>query len=126
VAPTWSKQIAETTAKILTHRIHLPIKASIEKLIETNDIYHLSDAGETTWYDYAKCILEYAPNLDYLEGCPIPKLIGIPTSDYPTPEIRPIYSVLSNKKLTSVFDIKSQTWDNDLKRCMSNIASWAA
>ena len=124
-APTWSGQIAETTAKILTHRNHSPVKDFIESLLDTSGIYHLSAAGETTWYDYAKRILEYASQAGLLAESPIPKLIGIPTSDYPTPATRPMYSVLSNKKLINVFGIKPKTWDNDLKHCMSNIASWA-
>ena len=46
------------------------------------------------------------------------KLIAIPTSDYPTPAVRPPYSLLNNDKVKKVFSIDMPHWENALKDCM--------
>lgn len=73
-------------------------------------IYHATCEGSTSWYDFAKEIFKLA-NLNV-------NLLKITTSEYPTPAVRPKYSVLENKHLNSKFDYKMADWDLALKEFM--------
>lgn len=71
-------------------------------------IYHFSNEGVASWYDFAKEI--FAVNDVHVE------LNAIPTSAYPTPAKRPEYSVLDKTKIKSVFGIQIQDWKTALKQ----------
>ncbi len=95
-APTWSKMVAEATAHIVA-QLRSPLhRYDIEHFSGT---YHLTCAGETSWYDFAKAIIKQAAN-------------------YPTPAKRPIYSVLSNKKIADTFGIRLPSWNQALDLCL--------
>lgn len=81
---------------------------AILKIIQTpeNDsnygIYHFSNEGECSWYDFAKKIFEiHKIEID---------LQPIPTSGYPTPAERPKYSVLDKTKIKKNFDVEVKDW----------------
>jgi dTDP-4-dehydrorhamnose reductase len=107
-APTWSKAIADGTTKILqqcmspTHALTLP----------ESGLFHLSCGGETNWFVFAKTILELCELSHNTE------LIPIPTTEYPTPAVRPQYSQLSNRKLKQVFDYEMPQWQKALQECL--------
>jgi dTDP-4-dehydrorhamnose reductase len=70
-------------------------------------IYHFSNEGQCSWYDFAKEIFEINQvNID---------LIAIPTSEFPTPAERPKYSVLDKSKIKSTFGITIKNWQESLK-----------
>ena len=72
-----------------------------------NGIYHFSNEGQCSWYDFAKVIFEINQvNID---------LIAIPTSEFPTPAERPKYSVLDKSKIKSTFGITIKNWQESLK-----------
>lgn len=75
------------------------------------DVYHFSNEGVCSWYDLAVAIME-ASNL----SC---KVKPIPTSEYPTKAIRPLYSVLDKKKIKEQFGIEIPHWHESLKICLS-------
>jgi dTDP-4-dehydrorhamnose reductase len=75
-------------------------------------VYHFSDEGETTWYDFARKIFE-------LTGNPIP-VLPVGTKDYPTPARRPAYSVLSKEKIKAA-GATVPDWMDSLKICVSEI-----
>lgn len=89
-APTWSRSVAQTTAKIV-------VKPSIEY-----GLYHMTCDGKTSWCDFARKIFA---------GRKTPVIIGIPSTEYPTPAQRPGYSVLSNEKLKRTFGISLPHWE---------------
>lgn len=70
-------------------------------------IYHYSNEGVASWYDFAKEIFN-------LKDVKI-KLNPIPTSAYPTPAKRPKYSVLDKAKIKAVFGIRIKDWKDALK-----------
>jgi dTDP-4-dehydrorhamnose reductase len=70
-------------------------------------IYHFSNEGVCSWYDFAKKIFE-------LHNIPI-TLNPIPTSSYPTAAIRPKYSVLDKTKIKAIFGIQIKSWEEALK-----------
>lgn len=77
------------------------------------DIYHWSDSGVCSWYDFAVAISEEASALGLLER-PI-KIRPIPARDYPTPALRPAYSVLDKEKSWNDFQIEGVHWRCQLR-----------
>lgn len=103
-APTWSRMIAEVSAQILAQRIgHWP---------ELAGLYHLTAGGSTSWHGFASKIVE-------LGDVPAkPRIVPIPTSEYPLPAPRPKNSVLSNHKLAEDFGLAMPEWGQCLQLCM--------
>ncbi len=73
-------------------------------------IYHYSNEGVTSWYDFAKAIFE-------LENMPV-KVIPIETKDYPTAAKRPPFSVLSKHKIKATFGLEIPHWRESLETCL--------
>ena len=76
-------------------------------------IYHYSNAGEISWFDFAKEIKEIAQ-----KTCEVK---GIPASNYPTPAERPAYSLLNKSKITAVYGIEPIDYKISLKKMMGRI-----
>ena len=89
----------------------LDLAAALVKIIQSRSInygiYHYCNEGSTSWYGFAKKVLEL--NHIFIE------LNGIPTSDYPTLAKRPKYSVLDTSKIKNEFNIKIKSWQNALQ-----------
>lgn len=127
-APTWSGEIGAATVKVL-EQIRKPA-ANIRRWPEIRGIYHMTAAGETNWYVFAKLILELAASQSRPEawlaaamrGRPLMarRIIPIATEEYPTPARRPRYSVLSNKRLNREFGVILPDWETQLRRVFSN------
>jgi dTDP-4-dehydrorhamnose reductase len=73
-------------------------------------IYHFSNEGEISWYEFALAIQEIG-GFDCV-------LSGIPSSDYPTPAQRPHYSLLDKSKITTTFGVVVPVYRESLERCM--------
>jgi len=101
--PTYAKDLAKTILDILPQ-------------IKANDveIYHYSNEGVISWYDFAKAVFEIN-NID-IEVNPIE------TKDYPTIAIRPNYSVLNKSKIKDEFSIIIPYWKDSLKECLKEIS----
>jgi dTDP-4-dehydrorhamnose reductase len=123
-APSWSREIAAATTHIL---VGLSSRGSLSSSIsELSGIYHMTAAGETNWYEFAKAILEEACRMPLAApwfatatgGQPIVthRIIPITTSEYPTPARRPAFSVLSNSRLLETFGVQVPAWDAQLQR----------
>jgi dTDP-4-dehydrorhamnose reductase len=111
-APTWCRDLAETTAQVLS-QIHAP--AGVAGEAQPWGVYHMTNAGETSWHGFAEAIQA----LDAAEGTRAPvHLHPIPSSDYPTPAIRPLNSRLNNDKLERTFGLRLQDWRAALALCM--------
>jgi len=106
-APTWSRAIAEGTARILK-------KCPADNSFPHSGIFNMSCGGETSWFGFAKHILELSGLIKNTE------LIAIPSIEYPTPALRPKNSLLSNEKLKQTFHHELPHWLVALKECLSN------
>lgn len=104
--PTYAKDLAKTCLDILSD-------ASSTNLSKKGSLYHYSNEGVTSWYDFATAIMEIS-NID----C---QLISIETKDYPTQARRPMYSVLDKSKIKSDFKVTIPHWRDSLKDCMIKI-----
>lgn len=77
-------------------------------------IYHFSDEGVCSWYDFTKMIASIAGNTQ----CDIQPCHSY---EFPSPVTRPSYSVLDKTKIKETFGISIPYWTDSLKRCMSNM-----
>jgi len=77
-------------------------------------IYHFSNEGVISWYDFAKAIHRIAGITD----CEVRPLH---TVDYPTPARRPHYSVLDKTKIKETYGISIPYWEESLADCMKDI-----
>jgi dTDP-4-dehydrorhamnose reductase len=76
-------------------------------------IFHYSNEGKSTWYEFAKEIISIAGiNCD---------LNPIKTEDYPLPAMRPKYSILSKKKISHEYALNINHWKDALKACLQNL-----
>ena len=104
--PTYAKDLAKTCLDILSD-------ASSTNLSKKGSLYHYSNEGVTSWYDFATAIMEIS-NID----C---QLISIETKDYPTQARRPMYSVLDKSKIKSDFRVTIPHWRDSLANCIKKI-----
>ncbi|HXW54702.1 MAG TPA: dTDP-4-dehydrorhamnose reductase [Candidatus Cybelea sp.] len=134
-APTWARAIAEATARLLLG--FDPSAGVLARLGSVAGTYHLTAAGETTWYEFAVAILdEVRKSADMGSGRSLAELawfrsatearpivakrvVPIPTRDYPTPARRPAYSVLSNARFASTFGFSLPDWRSQLADAMA-------
>ncbi|MDR0349694.1 MAG: dTDP-4-dehydrorhamnose reductase [Tannerella sp.] len=96
--PTCAGDLAEAIIAILNHSVF------------TSGIYHYSNEGVCSWYDFANKIME----LSRL-NCRIHPILS---KDYPTPVKRPAYSVLDKSKIKHIYNISIPEWEISLERCI--------
>ena len=88
------------------------IVAALKNPIE--GIYHYSNEGVCSWFDFTKLIAEYAGNI----ACDIQPCHS---NEFPSPVTRPSYSVLDKTKVKETFGISIPYWTESLKRCINNL-----
>lgn len=77
-------------------------------------VYHFSNEGVCSWFDFTKMITEYAGNTDCdIQPCH--------SDEFPSPVKRPAYSVLDKTKIKRVFQVTIPYWTDSLKKCIKNI-----
>ena len=77
-------------------------------------IYHFSNEGVCSWYDFSKMIASFAGQT----GC---KIEPCYSCDFPSPVKRPAYSVLDKSKIKATFGVEVPYWTDSLKKCISNL-----
>ncbi len=77
-------------------------------------VYHFTDEGVTSWYDFTKSI----HRISGITGCHVRPLH---TSEYPTAARRPYYSVLDKSKIKTAYDIEIPHWEESLEKCIQRI-----
>jgi dTDP-4-dehydrorhamnose reductase len=102
-APTSADAIADATTRILKRAVTGPWMSGV---------YHMTAAGATSWYGFARAIFARAAELT-------PSLVPIATAEYPTPAARPANSVLSNDKFAAAFGFRLPDWQQQLDAVMA-------
>lgn len=100
--PTYARDLAQAILEILPN-----IQNS------TPNIYHYSNEGAASWYDFAKAIFE-------LSGTQC-SVNPITTDQYPTPATRPHYSLLNKAKIKQEFNLSIPYWKDSLKQCLHEL-----
>lgn len=104
--PTYAYDLAKAIYDIIEDR----------KFEGNTGIYHYSNEGVCSWYDFTKMIAEIAGN----SSCDIQPCHS---DEFPSPVKRPAYSVLDKTKVKETFGIKVPYWTDSLRKCMANINS---
>lgn len=99
-----------------TLRSALPIGSSMN--YSKSGIYHFSNEGVCSWFDFTKVIAEYAGNTECdIQSCH--------SDEFPSPVKRPAFSVLDKTKVKEEFVLRVPYWTDSLKRCISIMQSHA-
>lgn len=101
--PTYAADLAQTILTICHH----------PKFGNGTKLFHYSNEGVASWYDFSKAIMEIAG-----VECNVKP---IETKDYPTPAARPFYSVMNKGLIKSKFGIEIPYWRDSLKKCIEKI-----
>lgn len=113
-SPTYAGSIAQVTTEIIRKSLSERPAASGPTLFETSGCYHLSAAGQTSWYGFAQAIVAKEQDAGNAERTAVR---GIPSVEYPLPAKRPAYSVLDNSLLQTTFGITMTPWQDQLRQC---------
>jgi len=113
-SPTTSECIAQATAQILA-QVLAPGSGGIAG---RSGVYHLTSAGQTTWFGFAQQFLSSLPDC--------PKLTPITTSEYPVPAKRPVNSVLNCQKIADTFGVQMPDWKDALNLVLDTLAENSA
>jgi dTDP-4-dehydrorhamnose reductase len=122
-APTWSRDLADATRKIIEQLAtksepeNIPIG---EALGDRRGIYHMTATGSVSWCGFATAILEEIGKRGLSSGT-LAKLVPIPSSEYPTPAARPHNSRLCNDKLKNAFGVMLPPWRESLAAVMDEL-----
>jgi dTDP-4-dehydrorhamnose reductase len=101
--PTYAGDLAEIILKIVSGNKPLLIP----------EIYHYSNEGVASWYDFAEEIISLSG-----KDC---EIVPITTEEYPLRASRPSYSVLSKDKITNDLGLSIPHWRESLKKCIGNL-----
>ncbi|MDX1923492.1 MAG: dTDP-4-dehydrorhamnose reductase [Alphaproteobacteria bacterium] len=108
-APTGASMLADCTAQVIRHG-----RAA-------NGIYHLTAAGETSWYHYAQFIVQSLHSMGMQLKLPFEGIKPIPSSDYPTPATRPLNSRLDTTAFKETFGITLPQWQNGVTALLTQL-----
>lgn len=102
--PTYAQDLADAIYLIIENR----------KFDGNEGIYHYSNEGVCSWFDFTKAIAEIAGN----SGCDIQPCHS---DEFPSPVKRPAYSVLDKSKFKKTFGLRVPYWTKSLKTCIKNL-----
>lgn len=93
-----------------------------------NGIYHFSNEGVCSWYDFTKMIQQIAVELGFYKSLPkqgdlegLCDILPCHSDEFPSPVKRPAYSVLDKTKIKETFGISIPYWSDSLHKCMENM-----
>ena len=113
-SPTYAKDLAEAIMAVVNSEWPMVGDGhSTQHSPLTTHIYHFSNEGNISWYDFAVAIRDIK-QLDCI-------VHPIPTSAYPTPAKRPAYSVFDKNKIVDTYNIQLKSWKDSLKTCLEKL-----
>ena len=111
-APTGADLLADVTAHAIRHLASKPGDCGL---------YHCVAGGVTTWFDYAKFVIEQAQKIKPELQIKATDIAPVPTSAFPTPAKRPNNSRLNTAKLQHTFGLSLPHWQHGVQRMLSEI-----
>jgi dTDP-4-dehydrorhamnose reductase len=109
-APTGADLLADVTAHALRAAVKRP---------NVSGLYHLVAAGETSWYGYARFVLNCARENGLRLKVATENILPVPTSAFPSPATRPKNSRLDTEKLQNTFDLSLPSWQTGVARMLT-------
>lgn len=110
--PTYAADLAEAIMRMIALTDH----TAPAQQKELFGLYHYTDAGVATWFDFAHEIMQLGGTVT--AGCAVR---GLTTAEYPTPTVRPAWSVLSKQKIQDNFGIVPPDWQTSLQKCIERL-----
>lgn len=107
--PTYALDLAKAISTIIAD-----YKQENTDIYSKTGIYHFSNEGVCSWYDFTKAIADYSGNT----ACDIQPCHS---DEFPSPVKRPAYSVLDKTKIKDTFGIKVPYWTDSLKQCLRSL-----
>ena len=101
-SPTYAEDLAVVMMMMVEHKPFVP------------GIFHFSNEGVCSWYDFAVKIMKLARF-----NC---RVYPIHTHEYPTRSIRPTYSVLEKGKIKSAYNLSIHQWEKSLEKCLQMLS----
>lgn len=112
--PTYALDLAKAIEVVLNDYASAVMPDSDRASYAKSGVYHYSNEGVCSWFDFTKMIAEYngttACNIQPCYSC-----------DFPSPVKRPSYSVLDKNKIKTVFGVDVPYWTDSLKKCINNL-----
>lgn len=107
--PTWTGDLAGVIAGLIPHLSE-----------DIFGLYHYTNSGAISWYDFAIAIFEEAEKLGF--PLKVKRVVPITTDQYPTPAKRPAYSVLNGAKIAQVLETHAPHWRQGLRQMLKELA----
>lgn len=112
--PTYALDLAKAIAVVIEDYQSCHSELSEVSNYSKTGVYHYSNEGVTSWYDFTQMIAKISGNTD----CDIQPCYS---NEYPSPVKRPAYSVLDKKTFKETFGLKVPYWVDSLEVCINNI-----
>jgi len=109
-APTGADLLADVTAHAIRSAMQRP---------ELGGLYHLAAGGQTSWYDYARFVIEFARQADAGIKVASDAIQAVPSSAFPTAAQRPLNSRLDTRKLQTTFNLQLPHWQDGITRMLT-------
>ena len=113
-SPASSSMLADVTLKIIDTTLN-------NKNFNNYGTYHVTNEGETNWYEYADLIANEAIKLNLKIKCKPDHMHPILTSEYPTAALRPLNSRLNTDKLKKTFMLELPNWESEVKKVLKEL-----
>jgi len=112
-APTGADLLADVTAHVIR---------AVQAQPALQGLYHCVAAGETSWFEYARFVIEWARARGQNIKVAPEAIAPIATSAYPTPAQRPLNSRLDTRKLQAAFGLQMPHWQHGVQRMLTEIS----
>ena len=114
--PTYALDLANVILTVLNdyETCHCEERSDVAISYRNTGIYHYSNEGVCSWFDFTKMIAEY-------NGTTACDIQPCHSDEFPSPVKRPSYSVLDKTKIKETFGVKVPYWTDSLKKCISNL-----
>ena len=110
--PTYALDLAKAISVILEdYKRHAEQDSASQ--YDKSGIYHFSNEGVCSWYDFTKMVQEYSGQTE----C---KVMPCHSTEFPSPVTRPAYSVLDKTKIKEIFGVEVPYWTESLRKCIKN------
>lgn len=127
--PTYAYDLAQAIYNIIKDYQEKTVNCQLSTVnYSKSGVYHFSNEGVCSWYDFTKMIQQIALELETSETCNMKlethdKCIVLPchSDEFPSPVKRPAYSVLDKTKIKQTFGLSIPYWTVSLRKCISNL-----
>lgn len=112
--PTYAGDLAAAIGTIIS-QVSDNCQSSIVNCQFKSGVFHYSNEGVCSWYDFTKMIAEYSNHKDCI-------ILPCHSEEFPSPVKRPAFSVLDKTKIKETFKLEIPYWTDSLRKCICNLA----